>query len=150
LKKLRAFEPSRGFRLSNWIALIATRTTIDRLRTQKAEALCRERLVTVESAWPGNEPDEDAIVHERSQLARPALPHLSPTDRAFVEDCFRDERTARQVAHERGVAINTIYSRMFKIRRKLKRIVRRLQDAPERPEASVRLADHAETVRRAA
>src|SRR5690349_17914132 len=63
LKKLRAFEPSRGFRLSNWIALIATRTTIDRLRTQRAETLARERLA-VESASHGDEPDEHAMENE--------------------------------------------------------------------------------------
>src|SRR5262252_8564271 len=37
LKKLRAYQAEKGFRLASWIALIATNTTIDRLRAQKAE-----------------------------------------------------------------------------------------------------------------
>src|ERR1051325_1872522 len=78
LKKLRAFEPARGLRLSNWIALISTRTTIDRLRTQRAEFVLRERLTNVEStSSAAQEPDEDAMVNERSRLGRGGPPPLS-------------------------------------------------------------------------
>ena len=56
-----------------------------------------------------------------------ALEELSAEERAFVWDCFHDERATEEIAREQGVAVNTIYSRKFKIREKLAKIVRRLE-----------------------
>ena len=49
-----------------------------------------------------SEPDEDAMVRERSEMARQALAELPPSDRAFVEDCFREDRSALKVPASTG------------------------------------------------
>jgi RNA polymerase sigma factor (sigma-70 family) len=127
MKKLRAYCPEKGFRLASWIALIATNTTIDRLRARQADETHLEDMGQVDIASSSAEPDEDMLGHERAQLAQAALQELSPEERAFVWDCFHDERAPEEIAREQGVAVNTIYSRKFKIREKLARIVRRLE-----------------------
>ena len=65
----------------------------------------------------------------RSWRAR-ALAQLSGDERAFVVDCFRDERSPEELARALGVTTNTVYSRKFKIREKLQKIVRALDGAP--------------------
>ena len=128
LKKLRAYCPEKGFRLASWIALIATNTTIDRLRARQADDTYLEDMVSADFASQAAEPDESALGNERAHLAQAALEELSPEERAFVWDCFHDERAPEEIAREQGVAVNTIYSRKFKIREKLAKIVRRLEE----------------------
>ena len=127
MKKLRAYCPEKGFRLASWIALIATNTTIDRLRARQSDDTHIEDMTTIDIASTSAEPDEDMLGHERAQLAQAALEELSAEERAFVWDCFHDERAPEEIAREQGVAVNTIYSRKFKIREKLAKIVRRLE-----------------------
>jgi RNA polymerase sigma-70 factor, ECF subfamily len=127
MKKLRAYCPEKGFRLASWIALIATNTTIDRLRARQSDDTYIEDMASIEIAAPTAEPDEDMLGQERAHLAQAALEELSPEERAFVWDCFHHERAPEEIAREQGVAVNTIYSRKFKIREKLARIVRRLE-----------------------
>jgi RNA polymerase sigma-70 factor, ECF subfamily len=127
MKKLRAYCPEKGFRLASWIALIATNTTIDRLRARQSDDVHVEDMSSIDIASQSAEPDEDMLGQERAQLAQAALEELSPEERAFVWDCFHDERAPEEIAREQGVAVNTIYSRKFKIREKLARIVRRLE-----------------------
>jgi RNA polymerase sigma factor (sigma-70 family) len=127
MKKLRAYCPEKGFRLASWIALIATNTTIDRLRARQSDDTHIEDMTTIDIASSSAEPDEDMLGHERAQLAQAALEELSPEERNFVWQCFHDERAPEEIAREQGVAVNTIYSRKFKIREKLAKIVRRLE-----------------------
>ena len=127
MKKLRAYCPEKGFRLASWIALIATNTTIDRLRARQTDDMHVEDMSSIDIASQSAEPDEDMLGHERAQLAQAALEELSAEERAFVWDCFHDERAPEEIAREQGVAVNTIYSRKFKIREKLAKIVRRLE-----------------------
>ena len=127
MKKLRAYCPEKGFRLASWIALIATNTTIDRLRARQSDDTHIEDMTTIDIASQSAEPDEDMLGHERAQLAQAALEELSPEERSFVWQCFHDERAPEEIAREQGVAVNTIYSRKFKIREKLAKIVRRLE-----------------------
>ncbi|HJZ83801.1 MAG TPA: sigma-70 family RNA polymerase sigma factor [Polyangia bacterium] len=134
LKKLRAYQPDKGFRLASWIALIATNTTIDRLRARQTEDVFLDDMVTSDLAASANEPDQDAMERQRAELAQAALGELSPEERAFVNDCFHEQRAPEDIAREHGVAVNTIYSRKFKIREKLARIVRRLEEQPREPQ----------------
>ena len=67
---------------------------------------------------------------EEAELARAALDQLSGDERAFVFDCFRDEVSPEDLARSLGVTTNTVYSRKFKIREKLQKIVRCLDGAP--------------------
>ena len=127
MKKLRQYDESRGFRIASFIGLVATNTTIDHLRARQAEtAPLDEVCESVASVSP-----RDTVeVEEQAQLARAALDRLSSDERAFVVECFHAERSPEELAKKLGITTNTVYSRKFKIREKLQKIVRSLDGAP--------------------
>ena len=131
-RKLRLYDAGRGYRLSSWIGLIATNGTIDQLRMRQAEPSYLEQTPGVAERLlvdPGG-PDQPLERRQAAALARQALERLSAEERDFVVSCFHEERPPAELALELGVSINTIYSRKFKIRQKLERIVATLDGDP--------------------
>lgn len=126
MRKLRQYRRDRGFRLASWIGLIATNSTIDQLRARSADGRpldeVAESFVTSHEA-----PDADLCDRERARLARAALERLTADERVFVEECFHQERAPEEMARRRGVSVNTVYSRKFKLREKLARILRTME-----------------------
>ncbi len=129
MKKLRQYDATRGFRIASFIGLVATNTTIDHLRSRQVEARplddVMEDYVSM-AATPARDAVED---REQMAIAREALARLSVEERAFVVHVFHDERSPEELARTLGVTTNTIYSRKFKIREKLQRIVGSLEAA---------------------
>ena len=72
-------------------------------------------------------PRDTVEARQEAELARAALAQLSGDERDFVVDCFREERSPEELARALGVTTNTVYSRKFKIREKLCKIVRSLE-----------------------
>jgi RNA polymerase sigma-70 factor (ECF subfamily) len=129
MKKLRQYDASRGYRIASFLGLVATNCTIDHLRARQAEAAPLDELVEDHAALRIEPPRCRVEQHEEAQLAQAALAMLSHEERAFVVDCFHDERAPEEIARALGVTTNTVYSRKFKIREKLQKIVATL-DAP--------------------
>ena len=126
MRKLRQYRPERGFRLASWVGLIATNATIDQLRARTAEARPLDEVG--ELAWTSHEtPDLEIFARERARLANAALARLTDEERHFVLDCIHEERSPEEMAREHRVTLNTIYSRRFKLREKLSRILRSMQ-----------------------
>jgi RNA polymerase sigma-70 factor, ECF subfamily len=127
--RLRCFDPSRGVRVSTWIATLARRCSIDQLRS-----LRRAPLAGVDEEPPDQRPlaQEALEQRERDQLVRQALAGLTPDEREFLQALCVEELGALTLAARLGVALPTIYSRRFKITAKLARNVRRLT-APSGP-----------------
>lgn len=122
-RKLRQYDPHRGYRLSSWIGLIATNCTIDHLRARTAEHSYLEEMKTVDRVLVDlSSPQSRLEQLEAARLAQSALAQLDDHDRDFVIACFHDERPPAELAAELGVTVNTIYSRKFKVRAKLARI----------------------------
>ena len=128
MKKLRQYDAERGFRIASFIGLVATNTTIDHLRGQKAHTTPLDQLVE-DHASLGIEYRDSVEDSEEAALAQRALGKLTPDERAFVYEVFHAERSPEELARRLGVTTNTIYSRKFKIREKLVRIVTHLQAA---------------------
>jgi RNA polymerase sigma factor (sigma-70 family) len=126
MRKLRQYDATRGFRIASFIGLVATNTTIDQLRARQIEAApldqVMEDYVSLQTA-----PRDAVEDQEQVELAREALRRLSVDERAFVVECFHAERSPEELARTLGVTTNTIYSRKFKIREKLARIVANLE-----------------------
>ncbi len=108
------------------MGIITTNYTIDQLRRRHDDAALaefeREAREKADQCTP-------QLVLERRQhchLAERAIEKLSADEREFVLACFRDERSPSELAEELGVATSTIYSRKFKLRHKLFRIMCRL------------------------
>jgi RNA polymerase sigma factor (sigma-70 family) len=130
MKKLRQYDATRGFRIASFLGLVATNATIDHLRARQAEATPLDDVIEDFASLRAEAPRDVVEAREEAELARAALAQLSGDERAFVVDCFRDERSPEELARSLGVTTNTVYSRKFKIREKLQKIVRALDGAP--------------------
>lgn len=129
-KKLRLYQADRGYQLTSWIGLIATNSTIDQLRLRQAETSYLEDISGADRILVDlGRPDTDLELHEAAELARRALSCLSDEEQAFVASCYHEERPPTEMAAELGVTVNTIYSRKFKVRQKLVRIIADLYPA---------------------
>jgi RNA polymerase sigma-70 factor (ECF subfamily) len=122
MKRLRRFEPERGIKVSTWLGLLTTNYVIDSLRRRrKYDSLDNiPEPITVES------PQSELEKRQQAAVAARALRQLSSKDRSFFMACFHEERSPAELAEELGVSLNTIYSRKFKLRAKLIRIVEEL------------------------
>lgn len=130
MKKLRQYDAGRGFRIASFLGLVATNATIDHLRARQAESTPLDDVIEDFASLRAEAPRDVVEAREEAELARAALAQLSGEERAFVVDCFRDERSPEELARALGVTTNTVYSRKFKIREKLQKIVRALDGAP--------------------
>lgn len=124
MRKLRLYDAGRGYRLASWVGLMATNCTIDQLRLRAVEHTYLDDIAGVERLLVADEgPDSGLEAEETAELARRALAKLSFEERRFVLSCFHEERRPEELAEELGITVNTVYSRKFKIREKLVRIV---------------------------
>ncbi|MCA1662888.1 MAG: sigma-70 family RNA polymerase sigma factor [Myxococcales bacterium] len=130
MKKLRQYDATRGFRIASFLGLVATNATIDHLRARQAESTPLDDIIEDYASLRVEAPRDGVEARQEAELARAALAQLSGDERAFVVDCFRDERSPEELARALGVTTNTVYSRKFKIREKLQKIVRTLDGAP--------------------
>jgi RNA polymerase sigma-70 factor (ECF subfamily) len=127
MRKLRLYDASKGYRLASWVGLLATNCAIDQLRLRSGECSYLEDLSGAETLLVDvNGPDSGIEAEESAGLARQALGHLSPEEREFVFHCYHEERRPEELARVLGIRVNTVYSRKFKIREKLSRIVAHL------------------------
>lgn len=123
-RKLRLYEPTRGYRVSSWVGLIATNCTIDQLRMRQAEHSYLDDISGADRFLVASErPDARLEMEETADIARQALSRLSAEEQQFIVSCYHEERAPADIARELGVTVNTVYSRKFKVREKLVRIV---------------------------
>jgi RNA polymerase sigma-70 factor (ECF subfamily) len=130
MRKLRQYDAERGFRIASFLGLVATNATIDHLRARQADATPLDDVLEDYLSLRAEAPRDAVEAREEAELARAALAQLSGDERAFIVDCFHDERSPEELARTLGVTTNTVYSRKFKLREKLQKIVRALDGAP--------------------
>jgi len=127
MRKLRLYDPDKGYRLASWVGLLATNCAIDQLRLRSGECSYLEDLSGGETLLVELQgPDSGIEAEESADLARQALGYLSAEEREFVIHCYHEECRPEDLAQNLGITVNTVYSRKFKIREKLSRIVANL------------------------
>jgi RNA polymerase sigma-70 factor (ECF subfamily) len=119
MKKLRAYDPGRGTKLSSWIGLLSINTAYDHLR-----GVARRPLLDRIEGCPDREdgrPDALDIVLERERSAHLCrlASDLSAKDRRFVDLYFNRGLPPEQVARDLEISIKTVYSKKNKIRNRL-------------------------------
>ena len=125
-KKLRTFDPTRGYKLSSWVGLIATNAAHDALRRRgpadvnQAASLDDEQR-PLDLASTTEDPERHAVRRDAQAHLHRAFNTLGPSDRAFVEYYFIQELDPEDIARLMGIAVNTVYSRKNKVREKLRR-----------------------------
>jgi|SRR5579871_3983607 len=127
-KKLRTFDPGRGYKLSSWVGLIATNTAHDALRRRTpiestSTASLEDPESGVDPAADGETIDERMARLDRAKVLHDAVAQLGASDRLFVTYYFEHEMEPEEIAQLMGISINTVYSRKNKVREKLKRIL---------------------------
>jgi RNA polymerase sigma-70 factor (ECF subfamily) len=129
-KKLRTFDPDRGYKLSSWVGLIATNTALDALRRRGptdvwAAASLDDTDPVVPTLAAGEAgPGESLDRKDEIRLVQSAIGELSDTDRLFLEYYYVEELEPEEISRLMGISLNTVYSRKNKIREKLARHVR--------------------------
>ncbi|PID39851.1 MAG: hypothetical protein CSA65_01200 [Proteobacteria bacterium] len=128
-KKLRAYDPERGFKLSSWVGLIATNAAHDSLRRRGPAMRSLDDAPSnyPDASDPAPSPSDLALLRERQDLLNEAAAHLSPGEQAFLHHYYREGMEPAQIAETLGISINTVYSRKNKVRANLSKIVDRLR-----------------------
>jgi RNA polymerase sigma-70 factor, ECF subfamily len=128
-KKLRAYDPSRGSRLSTWLGLLASNTTYDYLRRLKRDRVC-EPLTDAEGFVATDPSPYDVVaLRERAALASDILAELSERDREFVELYFGEGLDVDAIAERMQISVKTVYTKKHKITARLERLLVRLRAA---------------------
>ena len=127
-RKLRMYDPGRGYRLSSWVGLIATNTAIDALRRREPEHSSMDDPTGQAHEVPSGTPTpfDNLHRHEEAGLVATAIGHLSEGDRLFLEYYFEHEMEPTVIAKRMGITVATVYSRKNKVREKLRVTVERL------------------------
>jgi RNA polymerase sigma-70 factor, ECF subfamily len=130
-KKLRAFDATRGYKLSSWIGLIATNTAHDALRRRAPTEVWQ--AVALDDTAPVPLQSEETLASEALEAEddarelRAAIAQLSPSDRLFMDYYYVQELDPEVIAQLMSISVNTVYSRKNKIREKLRIIVSKTQ-----------------------
>ncbi len=124
-KKAGYFDPTK--RVSTWLFGIAHNKALQRLERDRR---CRERLASVPPTGDRGEPQSSSSspeveVLQRGQLAQllEAIDRLPDEQREVVELTFGQNYSYKEIAEIVGAPVNTIKTRMFHARRRLRREV---------------------------
>lgn len=123
MRRLRAYDPERGCKLSSWIGLIAVNAAHDHLRS-------RARTPTVDTidgradhADSCPSPLEQLLHRERSVQLRRLANQLSSKDRDFLDLYVHRELSPKEIARRMRVSVKTVYSCRSRIERRLANLV---------------------------
>lgn len=119
-KKLRSFDPTRGYKLSSWIGLIATTTALDALRRRPPD---HGELEAGEHADPKPGADDAIDQRQRWHALLAAVNALGDADREFVRLYYDEELEPEALSARLGISVATVYSRKNKVTAKLRAIV---------------------------
>jgi RNA polymerase sigma-70 factor (ECF subfamily) len=120
-RRARAFD--MGARVSTWIIGIAARTGL------KASARTRRHDAEEhEEAAADDTPEHAALRSERQRRLRAAIASLSADHRAVLELAYFEGASCREAAGILGVPVDTVKTRMFHARRRLKALLGDLEE----------------------
>ena len=107
--------------VSTWVFGIAYRTTLKRLR--KISRHPEEELAETAAPIDPNHPEVELAQRERRERVRRSLDQLSPEHRAVIELTFFENCSYQEIAEIVGCPENTVKTRMFHARKRLKRLL---------------------------
>jgi RNA polymerase sigma-70 factor, ECF subfamily len=127
-KRLRAFDATRGYKLSSWVGLIATNTALDELRkrdpqNKSLDEDTSEGGETRAVLDPGPSPTEILVRREQWAAILRAISELPDDEQRFFALCYDEEVEPEVIAKQLKISVNTVYSRKNKIREKMKKSI---------------------------
>jgi RNA polymerase sigma-70 factor (ECF subfamily) len=119
MRKLRAYDASRGAKLGSWLGLLAINTAYDYLRQTSRRPLLDRLDGTPERAGDAPSALDEILEKERWDYLKSLLADFSERDRLFVELYYGAGLLPEQVATAMGISVKTVYSKKNKLRTKL-------------------------------
>ena len=117
-KKLRAFDPQKGVKLSSWLRMITVRMTIDQLR--KSKPTTSLDALTVEPSQAGG---QDGLLDEESMgLLREVIEQLSTKDTLLIELFYMKELPPEEIAQILKISVGALYTRKNRVMEKMRKI----------------------------
>jgi RNA polymerase sigma-70 factor (ECF subfamily) len=109
---------------STWLLGIARFKALSSIRKHSHQAQEDQEAATLEDS--ADNPEAMALRHDRSEILRRCIAHLSPSHREIIDLVYYHDRKIEEVAEIIEVPLNTVKSRMYYAR---KRISELLQEA---------------------
>jgi RNA polymerase sigma-70 factor (ECF subfamily) len=118
-RKLRSFDPARGYQLSTWLRVVAMHSTYDFLRRIERDPPKEELSSAMEV--PCRSPDAFGRIAGRQELSTVAglLERFSKRDRTFARIHLFEDAAPSVVAKQMHVSVKTVYSKKNKILKRL-------------------------------
>jgi RNA polymerase sigma-70 factor (ECF subfamily) len=121
-QKLRSFDPTRGARLGSWLTRMAMQATYDHLRRIKRSPI-DVRAESFETVCERSDPHQDLWERERAQIVAQVLASLSDREREFFTLYFGQDLDPEVIAERMGISIATVYTKRYKLERRLAELV---------------------------
>jgi RNA polymerase sigma-70 factor, ECF subfamily len=119
MRKLRAYDPTRGAKLGSWLGLLAINTAYDYLRQTSRRPLLDRLDGAAERAGEDPSALDTVLEKERWGYLNTLLADFSARDRRFVELYYGAGLLPEEVAAAMNISVKTVYSKKNKLRSKL-------------------------------
>jgi RNA polymerase sigma-70 factor (ECF subfamily) len=119
MRKLRAYDATRGAKLGSWLGLLAINTAYDYLRQTSRRPMLDRLDGAPDRAGDGPSALDDLLQKERWGYLNALLADFSERDRRFVELYYGAGLLPEEVAAAMGISVKTVYSKKNKLRSKL-------------------------------
>ena len=119
-KKLRAFDPQKGVKLSSWLRMITVRMIIDHLR--KSKPVVSLDALPVEPSQAGG---QEGLVDEESMgLLREVIEQLSTKDKLLIELFYMKELPPEEISQILKISLGALYTRKNRVLEKMRKIAK--------------------------
>jgi RNA polymerase sigma factor (sigma-70 family) len=125
-KKLRQYQGKGGCSLATWIRTVSTHYVLDYIRKSRRQYFRVEFVemgepdMDISFVDPAHMPDNILEDQEKQRLVAEALAELDEDDRYFVELYYKKELSPKQIARILKVSTGSIYTRINRLRTKIK------------------------------
>ena len=116
--RIDQYDPQSGS-WTNWLSTIARNAAID--RTRKNPPVSAELAETIPA--PNSNPEQELLRKERQRELYAALNSLDTSDKALFYRKYYYRQSTAQIATECGTTERAIEGRLYRIKRKLRRIL---------------------------
>jgi len=119
---IEVWRGARGFKaksqVSTWLLAIARNKALSAMRARLDEQLNDEMATAIPD--PADDAETTANKHDRCAIVQHCLSKLSPIHREVLDLVYYHERSVDEVAQIVGVPVNTVKTRMFYARKRLR------------------------------
>ena len=115
LKNIRNRE-----RINSWLAAVATTRTVDFLRSRDPGLVTNADQIANSRAHYRVSPNDEMERREERELLKKAMAAIPDTDRLLLQFFYIDNKKYREIAEISSMPINTVSSRLYRAKRKLR------------------------------